>query len=37
VHSIELPAHVNLDLVTVKPVAQGLGTGTVKGPIRVRR
>jgi NADP-dependent 3-hydroxy acid dehydrogenase YdfG len=37
VHSIELPPHVNLDLVTVKPVAQGLGSGTVKGPLRVKR
>ena len=36
-HSIELPAHVNLDLVTVKPVAQGLGSQTVKGPLRVKR
>jgi NADP-dependent 3-hydroxy acid dehydrogenase YdfG len=37
VHAIELPGHVNLDLVTVKPVAQGLGSQTVKGPLRVRR
>jgi NADP-dependent 3-hydroxy acid dehydrogenase YdfG len=37
VHAVELPAHVNLDLVTVKPVAQGLGSQTVKGPLRVRR
>jgi len=37
VHALELPAHVNLDLVTVKPVAQGNGSQTVKGPIRVRR
>ena len=37
VHALELPPHVNLDLVTVKPVAQGLGSQTVKGPIRVKR
>jgi NADP-dependent 3-hydroxy acid dehydrogenase YdfG len=37
VHAVELPGHVNLDLVTVKPVAQGLGSQTVKGPLRVRR
>ena len=37
VHAVELPAHVNLDLVTVKPVAQGLGSQTVKGPLRVKR
>jgi NADP-dependent 3-hydroxy acid dehydrogenase YdfG len=37
VHAIELPAHVNLDLITVKPVAQGLGSQTVKGELKVRR
>ncbi|RIX31017.1 SDR family oxidoreductase [Amnibacterium setariae] len=37
VHAVELSAHVNLDLVTVKPVAQGNGSQTVKGPIRVKR
>lgn len=37
VHALELPAHVNLDLVTVKPVAQGLGSQTVKGELRVKR
>jgi NADP-dependent 3-hydroxy acid dehydrogenase YdfG len=37
VHAIELPGHVNLDLVTVKPVAQAVGGQTVKGPLRVRR
>ena len=37
VHAIELPAHVNLDLVTVKPVAQAVGGQTVKGPLRVKR
>ena len=37
VHALELPAHVNLDLITVKPVAQGLGSQTVKGQLRVKR
>jgi NADP-dependent 3-hydroxy acid dehydrogenase YdfG len=37
VHALELPAHVNLDLITVKPVAQGLGSQTVKGELRVKR
>jgi NADP-dependent 3-hydroxy acid dehydrogenase YdfG len=37
VHALELPAHVNLDLVTVKPVAQGLGSQTVKGELKVKR
>lgn len=37
VHAVELPAHVNLDLVTVKPVAQAIGSQTLKGPLRVKR
>jgi NADP-dependent 3-hydroxy acid dehydrogenase YdfG len=37
VHALELPAHVNLDLITVKPVAQGNGPQTVKGALRVKR
>lgn len=37
VHAIELPAHVNLDLVVVKPVAQAVGAQAVKGELRVRR
>jgi NADP-dependent 3-hydroxy acid dehydrogenase YdfG len=37
VHAVELPGHVNLDLVTVKPVAQANGGQTVKGPLRVKR
>jgi len=37
VHALELPAHVNLDLVTVKPVAQAIGGQAVKGPLRVKR
>ena len=37
VHALELPAHVNLDLITVKPVAQGAGSQSVKGQLRVKR
>jgi NADP-dependent 3-hydroxy acid dehydrogenase YdfG len=37
VHALELPAHVNLDLITLKPVAQGLGTQSVKGRLKVKR
>lgn len=33
--TLELPWHVNLDLVTVRPVAQSEG-GVVRGPLRVR-
>lgn len=36
VHALELPGHVNLDLVTVKPVAQAT-TQALKGPLKVRR
>jgi NADP-dependent 3-hydroxy acid dehydrogenase YdfG len=37
VHAVELPAHVNLDLVTIKPVAQSSGSVTRKGELRVKR
>jgi NADP-dependent 3-hydroxy acid dehydrogenase YdfG len=37
VGALELPAHVNLDLITVKPVAQAAPSKLVKGPLRVRR
>ena len=37
VHSVELPAHVNLDLVTIKPVAQAAPHKVAKGPLRVSR
>jgi len=33
VHAIELPAHVNLDLVTIKPVAQAAPHKVVRGPL----
>lgn len=36
VHSIELPAHVNLDLVTIKPVAQAAPHKMVRGELKVR-
>ena len=34
VAALELPAHVNLDLVTVKPVAQAAQHKTHRGPLR---
>jgi NADP-dependent 3-hydroxy acid dehydrogenase YdfG len=33
VHSMELPAHVNLDLVTIKPVAQAAPHKVIRGPL----
>jgi NADP-dependent 3-hydroxy acid dehydrogenase YdfG len=33
VHSIELPAHVNIDLVIVKPVAQAAAHKVARGPL----
>jgi NADP-dependent 3-hydroxy acid dehydrogenase YdfG len=36
VHSVELPSHVNLDLVTVKPVAQASPTKLARGDLSVR-
>ena len=36
VHAIELPAHVNLDLVTIKPVAQAAPHKLAKGELRPR-
>ncbi|WP_181408925.1 SDR family NAD(P)-dependent oxidoreductase [Schumannella soli] len=33
VHAIELPGHVNLDLVTIKPVAQGAPYKLARGPL----
>lgn len=33
VHSVELPAHVNLDLVTIRPVAQAAQHKLVRGPL----
>jgi NADP-dependent 3-hydroxy acid dehydrogenase YdfG len=36
VHAVELPPHVNLDLVTVKPVAQAAPHKVAKGALRTR-
>jgi NADP-dependent 3-hydroxy acid dehydrogenase YdfG len=36
VHSIELPAHVNLDLVTIKPVAQAAPHKMIRGELKPR-
>jgi NADP-dependent 3-hydroxy acid dehydrogenase YdfG len=36
VHSVELPAHVNLDLVTIKPVAQAAPHKVIRGELRPR-
>ena len=33
VHALELPAHVNLDLVAIKPVAQAAPHKVVRGPL----
>lgn len=37
VSAVELPAHVNLDLITIKPVAQASPRKLVRGPLTVRR
>jgi NADP-dependent 3-hydroxy acid dehydrogenase YdfG len=36
VHAIELPGHVNLDLVTVRPVAQAAAHKVIREPLRPR-
>lgn len=36
VHAIELPAHVNLDLVTIRPVAQAAATKVIRQPLVAR-
>ena len=33
VHAIELPGHVNLDLVTIKPVAQAAPHKVIRGEL----
>ena len=33
VHAIELPAHVNLDLVTIRPVAQAAQFKVIRQPL----
>ncbi len=37
VHSIELPGFVNLDLVTIKPVAQAAPHKVIRGPLQPKR
>ncbi|MET1043665.1 MAG: oxidoreductase, partial [Microbacteriaceae bacterium] len=34
VHAIELPGHVNLDLVTIKPVAQAAPWKVIRGELK---
>ncbi|WP_199185281.1 SDR family NAD(P)-dependent oxidoreductase [Cryobacterium sp. Y50] len=36
VSSVERPAHVNLDLIVIKPVAQAAPTRIARGPLKVR-
>jgi NADP-dependent 3-hydroxy acid dehydrogenase YdfG len=36
VHAVELPPHVDLDLVTIRPVAQSAQHRLARGPLRVR-
>jgi NADP-dependent 3-hydroxy acid dehydrogenase YdfG len=36
VHALELPGHVNLDLITIKPVAQAAPHKLAKGELRAR-
>ncbi|WP_199182615.1 SDR family NAD(P)-dependent oxidoreductase [Cryobacterium sp. N19] len=36
VSSVERPAHVNLDLIVIKPVAQASSTRVARGPLKVR-
>ncbi len=37
VHAVELPSHINLDLVTIKPVAQAAPHKVVRGALTPRR
>ncbi len=36
VHAIELPPHVNLDLVTIKPIAQAAPHKVIRGPLEAK-
>ncbi len=36
VHAMELPSHVNLDLITIKPVAQAAPHKVIRGELRAR-
>jgi len=33
VHAVELPAHINLDLVTIRPLAQAAATKVIRQPL----
>ena len=35
VHAVELPGHINLDLITIKPVAQAAPHKVIRGPLAV--
>ena len=35
-HAVELPGHVNLDLITIKPVAQAAPHKVIRGPLAVK-
>jgi NADP-dependent 3-hydroxy acid dehydrogenase YdfG len=34
VHTMELPSHINLDLITIKPVAQAAPHKLTRGPLK---
>ena len=36
VHALELPAHINLDMITIRPVAQAAQHKLVRGPLEPR-
>ncbi len=36
VHAIEVPGHVNLDMITIRPVAQAAQHKLVRGPLKPR-
>jgi NADP-dependent 3-hydroxy acid dehydrogenase YdfG len=36
VHAIELPGHVNFDLITIRPVAQAAAHKLIRGPLKVK-
>ncbi|BDZ44270.1 hypothetical protein GCM10025866_01790 [Naasia aerilata] len=36
VYAVELPGHVNLDSVTVRPVAQAARDKVIRGPLEVK-
>jgi NADP-dependent 3-hydroxy acid dehydrogenase YdfG len=36
VHALELPSHINLDMITIRPVAQAAQHKLVRGPLKPR-